>query len=397
MKRTLFSAALLLLAFAGRGAGQVVVPTPEPPIVQERIPSFVRFDRDPRAGEAVRTKVSVDYLRWWVSGGPVGVPLVTTSPVAGGGAITDPNTSVLFGNSNVDFGGINGGRVNATWWFDSESRFGIEANGFLFRKANSTFTASSDQGGNPLLAFPFQTPAGVETSQLISTPGLPAVGAVSIASSSQLWGAEFNCVVNLYRGCGWSFDFLSGFRYLDLLESLEITSTSSFTVTPVRQNPINVTGVIFDQFSTRNQFYGGNLGGRASYQWGRLSAEVLSEIALGVTRHKLYTGGYTDATANGAVIPSAPGGVYTKTSNLGNFNTSSFSIVPQVQVKLGYNITRNVRATVGYDLLYWTNVNRPGNQIDRVIGPQPGDRPMALNNQSNFWAHGFNAGLEFQW
>ena len=41
--------------------------------------------------------------------------------------------------------------------------------------------------------------------------------------------------------------------------------------------------------------------------------------------------------------------------------------MPHVQAKVGYNILDNVRATVGYDFLYWSSVARVGDQIDRQV------------------------------
>lgn len=65
-----------------------------------------------------------------------------------------------------------------------------------------------------------------------------------------------------------------------------------------------------------------------------------------------------------------------------------------MQIKLGYNITCNLRATVGYDAMYWTNVLRPGNQIDRL---RDFGHPAPQSNRSDIWAHGFSAGLHFCW
>ena len=75
---------------------------------------------------------------------------------------------------------------------------------------------------------------------------------------------------------------------------------------------------------------------------------------------------------------------------------------------LGYNITPRVKATFGYTFLYWSNVARPGNQIDRNINPVniptsgaqglgPAGGPPTFNfQQSGYWAQGLNFGLEFR-
>jgi hypothetical protein len=42
-------------------------------------------------------------------------------------------------------------------------------------------------------------------------------------------------------------------------------------------------------------------------------------------------------------------------------------VVPEVGVKVGYQVTPHLRAQVGYDFLYWSDVVRPGSQIDPLI------------------------------
>ena len=97
--------------------------------------------------------------------------------------------------------------------------------------------------------------------------------------------------------------------------------------------------------------------------------------------------------------------------NIGSFSQDRFSVVPQVGIRVGYNITPNLRVYVGYDFLYWSSVLRPGDQIDRGLnelaipnfGSQPGTpagdprRPMVPFRDSDFWAQGVNFGLEFRY
>jgi hypothetical protein len=84
-------------------------------------------------------------------------------------------------------------------------------------------------------------------------------------------------------------------------------------------------------------------------------------------------------------------------------------VVPEVGVNLGYWFTPTWRAYVGYNTLYWSNVVRPGEQIDRVVdltfvpNPPPGvvpsgqSRPQPLFSQSNLWVHGIQFGIERRW
>src|ERR1019366_5918164 len=245
------------------------------------------------------------------SRGPIGVPRVTTGNPASpnGGAIGDPGTVVLFGNSNVNFGPLLGGRLSTGYWFDCDAKCGIEASGFLLAKKHNTFRASSDVTGNPLLALPFQTPGGVERRTLISSPTIPQTGSVVITTTTRLWGTDFNGVWNVYRDCPCSIDVLAGFRYLDFEEPLEIDPSSTVAPAPttVRGDGFKIVTTIttqtsgFDHFSTRNQFYGGQVGARAGYHDGRYSAEILGMFSMGGTVQTLYTGGSSTSTTTKTV------------------------------------------------------------------------------------------------
>jgi len=77
---------------------------------------------------------------------------------------------------------------------------------------------------------------------------------------------------------------------------------------------------------------------------------------------------------------------------------------------LGYDLTPRLKATVGYTLLYWTNVARPGDQIDLNVDPrqfppvnplQPPPptataQPAFALHTSDFWAQGLNVGLDYR-
>jgi len=170
----------------------------------------------------------------------------------------------------------------------------------------------------------------------------------------------------------------------------------SLNFAPAPGSTLTVTG--FDHFGTRNQFYGGQLGGRYSLRAGRLTLDVLAQVALGATEQTQDNSGSVTLKTTGPFRAGSPGPgfIFTEASNIGHHHTSSFSVIPQAQVKLGYELTSNLRAIVGYDALYWNNVLRPGNQVDRVIGGAPGDtRPAFLGHRSDIWAHGVSFGLEF--
>jgi hypothetical protein len=81
-------------------------------------------------------------------------------------------------------------------------------------------------------------------------------------------------------------------------------------------------------------------------------------------------------------------------------------VVPEFGVNIGYSVTDWMRLTVGYNFLYWSNVSRPGSQVDtnvnlnNVFGSGQASPPLVpryLNNTSDFWAQGLTLGLEFRY
>ena len=138
-----------------------------------------------------------------------------------------------------------------------------------------------------------------------------------------------------------------------------------------------------------------------------------ARLVLGANSQTIGVDGSSTASANLPVPGTIPGFVYTQPTNIGQQRHTSFSAVPQVQVKLGYSFFQNMRLTIGYDFLAWTGVARPSDQLDAVnsnlisrnfvvqniTGPiaDGGARPAPTTNTSTFWAQGVSAGIEFSW
>jgi hypothetical protein len=376
-------------------------------------------------GRPNRVWARADYLLWWVKDAPLPVPIVTTgdpnvgfdpklvNTVNTAGAIGQPGTQVLLGDSGIRFPASSGLRVAIGGWVDEGQHFGIEGSGFLLQRSSNTFSAASNSAGNPPLYFPiFSGIAGAERAIPIADPLRGFSGNVDVTSTLQLWGAELNAMFPFYRQLGLELTLLAGFRYAELRESLSIHNTTTDLMFG------NVT-ILNDSFDTRNQFYGGQIGGRLAFQLERFSLDVTGKVALGLT-HQLVDieGNITQAGPNPLVPPGLgtfPGGLFAQTSNIGQRPTDQFTVpftaLSSLELKLAYAITPHIRAFVGYEILYWTGVVRPGDQIDHnvnlsqnavldpkgvgtLVGPA---QPAPLFNRSDFWAQGFNLGVEFRY
>jgi len=143
----------------------------------------------------------------------------------------------------------------------------------------------------------------------------------------------------------------------------------------------------------------------------RFSVGLTGKVALGVTRETVNIYGNSSQSGPGAFAPgSFNGGLYTQASNIGQQTKNFASSISSVEAKLGYRITPQIRATLGYDYLFWSNVARATNQFDRNINPNQSAilgngvivaadpaQPAPQMNQSNFSVHGVSFGLEFRY
>ena len=352
--------------------------------------------------------VEGDYLLWWINRGPLPTPLVTTGNPRDAlpGALGQPGTRALFGGSGLDFGAFSGGRLSLGSWINSEQTFGLEGGGFLLQQGTIRFAAASDSAGNPPIYLPVvnQDPAspsfGKQSSFTVADPLFPGPGGtsgnVAATATTLLFGAELNGLINLVRTQTYSLDGVIGFQYLDLLERLDLSGFTNDHFDDLQQT-------FNDSFNTRNQFYGGQLGARFGYHANPITLDVTGMVALGATHQVVNIEGSSFYSGTGFPLQAGnyPGGVYTQPSNIGRTSANTFSVVPQVGIKLGVNLTSRLTITIGYDFLYWSNVVRPGNQIDHNLNPTqfPGAGvtgpllPAPQFNRSDFFVNGMNFGL----
>jgi hypothetical protein len=366
-----------------------------------------------------------EYLLWWVRNAPLPVPIVTTGdPNVGfdpkmldtvntAGAIGQPGTQVLLGGNSINLHAASGVRLTLGGWFDGDQRLGLEGSGFTFAHLSNRFAVASNGAGSPPLYFPiFSGIANAERAVPIADPLRAFSGDAAVTSTLQLWGAEANVLCTFYRSHGLDFSVLAGFRYADLRENLQIHNTTKDLLFG------NVT-TLSDSFETRNQFYGGQIGMRSGVEFDRLSLNMTSKFAVG-SAHQLVDieGSIMQAGPNPLVPPGLGtfrGGLFAQSTNIGVHDANPLSvplmILPSLELSASYQLTPYLRAFAGYDILYWTQVIRPGNQINHnvnlsqnpvldpngvgtLVGPA---QPAPLVNRSDFWAQGISVGLEFRY
>lgn len=358
-----------------------------------------------------------EYLLWWVRRANVPV-LATTAPDptnpadpnANFGFLGRPGTAVLLGPGGFGSTARNGLRIRGGAWL--ENGCGIDGSFFFLGERTNTFDVASPLF--PVITRPFFAPnVNPQTGQVIGEFGEVVAGGgtqgrLQVEQTSRLWGADLNFRSCINRTCVARAEWFAGYRHLNLREELKI---SEFLVAGPNDAPQPPGTRIFvqDDFQTHNRFHGGQIGFAVGRRWGRLDADARVSVALGVTAQDLDITGSQQVLRPGQATPTAfTGGLLAVGPNLGSFSNDEFSVVPEVTFNVGYLVTPTVRAYVGYNFLYWTNVIRPGDQIDRVVDltfvpnsppvPFSGlNRPQPLFRQTDFWAQGLQFGIELRW
>ncbi len=335
---------------------------------------------------------SADYLLWFVQ--PQSSPaLIQAASGTQSGATTfnQSQSATLFPiNNKIDYGIFSGIRGTIGFWLNQIQTIGFEATYMWLGQAETRdgFLSSS----NMILGRPFvNASTGTNSLYQVSLPG-NVDGLIAARSTFHLEGGEANFLFNSQQ-FGTRFNLLAGFRYLNMDETLRIVEVSEAS---------NFTLDSFDKFSTRNQFWGGQVGLRWGYVGQRLIANVTGKIGFGAMDERVSINGGTTFTNSGGTA-SLVGGVLAQSTNIGTYSRTRTAFVPEAVVNLGYRVTPWATVTVGYNFLYATEVVRPGNQIDTVVNPSnilssgTSGRPSFLFKGEDFWVQGINFGLTLQY
>jgi hypothetical protein len=341
---------------------------------------------------------------WWLRGSNL-PPLVTGSPAGtpqtSAGVLGAPGTTILFGNENVN-GDMNvGGQFTIGSWLDPNEAWGIEA-GLLFIDGQGTpFETGSN--GSQIISRPYRkSRTGTGAAELVSFPGLLA-GSVNVnAQADPLFGANILLKRALGGGCHRQFYFLTGYRYLRFGEDLHIQEN----LTSLEPATLGTTIQVNDFFTTRNEFHGGEIGLQAEFWRGNFSLAILGKLAVGnLKRQVIIDGNNTVTSPGGGPSVMNQGGLLALSSNIGNYDSNQVTMVPELGLTGGWQIRPGVRLTMGYSFLWWSDVVRPGDQIDLTVNPNllpPGAgsgpaRPSFTLRESDLWVQGLRFGLEFRY
>ena len=366
-------------------------------------PMFVGMG-DPDGGmNAPRLVLSAEYLLWWNKGDRT-PPLAVSVPTVNGVPSGMPTT--LIGGGSLANDGQSGVRASAIYWFSDSHCWGVEAGSFFTGFLNDKYSAGGSSTANPVIGRPFNDAnmGGASALELVAGLGI-LQGNVEVVHRSTLWGYDINLRRNLIADCGFTMDLLLGFRQVGLDESLRISENLTQTAA-VAGFPAGSSFLVRDQFSTKNRFYGTQVGlaglWRLNDAW---SLGFTGKVAIGTTQQTVDINGSTTVTSGG-VTQTLPGGLLTQAgTNIGHYTRNRFGVIPEGGVTLGYDVTDWLRLTAGYNFLYWSNVVRPGDQVNlnvnRTLLPFRGGTPTAvaqpafLGRTTDYYAQGVTFGMLF--
>jgi hypothetical protein len=344
-----------------------------------------------------RAWLDVDYLYWKIKDSPESVPLVVEQPIVNGPAQT------VLGGKKIDTDWRSGARFILGYWFDNSQCLGIEANYFFLGDQSKKHTVRSDENGSPRLRVPyFNVTTEEEDSSALATPGLyRGTGVLKLNNTMQ--GAELNLVLTLPT-CNHSLrlGLITGFRYWNFDERLKFFANSPIISPPSVYN-------YYDKFHVENNFYGGQLGADFEYAYCSFFLNVRGKVALGATVQETAISGRFETNEFTGTTESFKGGFFALPTNIGRHRKTHFSVIPEIDLNFGYQITDCMSLQLGYSILYVTNVIYAGKQINPKINPTQSANidftptpvlvgepsPKAKQKTEGLWAQGLNVGLEF--
>ncbi len=357
-----------------------------------------------------------DYLLAWIKS-PTVPALLTTGPATvlgpsgSPGTPGQPGTVTLLGGKNQNMGAFNGGKFLFGGWINELQCFGMECGAF-FLLQNRVDSSAGSSGSTPLAVPFFNVLAGAPDSAAIASPltAPPMSGAATLTLQTQIVGTEGNFVYGAINKPGLRLDFLGGFRWVKLDDTLQFLTDSS-------NNP-PFSGEYFatqDRFQVHNNFYGANFGVRTEWCWHNWVVNATSKIAFGDNQQtSIITGGLATNVFDGFTsVQTYPGGFLTGFTNYGSYRRNAFAILPEFNLKVGYAVCNCCRLTVGYNVWYLSSVARAANQVDSYVNPglvttysalgthsQINDLlgfPAYRGNSTEFWVQGVTFGVEFRY
>jgi hypothetical protein len=348
-----------------------------------------------------------------VSGGsvPFGPPQTFLVPVS---LVSNPTI-----NRDLNPGDQIGGRATIGYWLDPAQRFGIEASALYIHPQVTNFISTT---GNSVNQFSVDT--GIQT-HVFAVPGGPAISTADLAVArqttattlgdyrTQLLGAELNgrcvgCSIGAVTVSG-----LAGARYLEFRDGLSVSNNVALTAIPGVPDgattgfPQLVNFGSFDTITMRNRYYAPQVGAEMEIEEGCFFFSARAKVAVGAMQQIANIFG--TSTVVGSSNPGTfVGGLFSDPLNQGRRDRTRVSVVPEANLKVGFQFNNWLRSYVGYDYLYLQHVIRPST----IIGSSSINTQVTVNGTTqtinvtqpaihfkdqDAWMQGINLGVELRY
>jgi hypothetical protein len=312
------------------------------------------------------------------------------------GAVGSAGSSDLFGGTVPMDETVQGLRGEFGWLFRNDLCSSMQLR--FFDSGAQSLTFDSTQSNATSIVRPYLDPT-TNTQQSISVvePGVSS-GSLLAHATSDVYGGDLllkSIIRNNYMG---RTEFLAGAQAARLSDSISVSSTTSAI-------PSGNLLQLNDTFITNNRFYGGTLG-VSSITYGRSwSLSGMFKLGLGNMERNVTINGTQTITVPGTPpsVTSSNNGLQARSTNNGFYSNDTFVVSPELNVTLGYRLTRNLEATVGYSFLELPKVVRAADQFDpqlasNLTNPLVGAaRPSFSLTESNFTLHSVNYGLQYRY
>ncbi len=127
---------------------------------------------------------------------------------------------------------------------------------------------------------------------------------------------------------------------------------------------------------------------------------MAGRLSLGDNHQAVNIAGVTTAfDSNGGAFPPGPG-LLANTGNSGLHTRDQFAAVPHFNAEIGYQVTNYWKIFAGYEVVYWNNVVRCGEEIPSLGGLpviNAGGTTPFIWNPTSYWAQGVRLGAEVRY
>jgi len=311
-----------------------------------------------------------------------------------------PGAATLFGGQKVLDDVTAGGRITIGTWLDNQRCRSLVFRGWGAEQ--DSFSFSTNETRNPLIARPFVNVTDglvpANDAQIIARPN-ELNGSIDINGSNNVYGADASLRHRWLGGMGGFVDVLYGYQYLQMEDKLRIATSSTVTANggPIPRGAIiNVA----DSFDAENQFHGAQLGLATRYREGCFSFNGLAKIAGGGLLRSVQRTGVTNTSNGGNNAPPVPTGLLVRSTNDGKLTDDAFGWVPEVDLSLGWQWTKNLDLTFGYNFIALTDSLQASGAIDpslsvnEAANPTGQQRPQSSLEFDTYYIHGIHFGLQ---